>query len=88
MIPLRVIDAQVRVRALSFETNSMRALIYKADFRRLEIFYRRLVTDEEVVPRELYRGINYVSLRAFIAFKIIYSYLIFLILNWHWKICG
>lgn len=42
----------------------------------METFYRRLVTDEEVVPRELYRGINYVSLRAFIAFKIIYTYLI------------
>lgn len=54
----------------------MRALIYLADFRELETFYRRLVTDEEVVSRELYRGINYVSLRAFIAFKIIYCYLI------------
>lgn len=54
----------------------MRALIYKADFRGLKTFYRRLVTDEVVVPRELYRGISYVSLRAFIAFKIIYSYLI------------
>lgn len=51
----------------------MRALIYKADYRGLESFYRRLVTDEELVPRELYRGINCVSLRAFIAFKIIYS---------------
>lgn len=54
----------------------MRALIYLADFRELETFYRRLVTDEEVVSRELYRGINHVSLRAFIAFKIIYCYLI------------